>query len=339
MNNTKLKDKTTQKTVDVAVFGTGSIGTRHLDVLGDLAVGQVLAIPRRPDRASELRSQGFSVADSLEQASGLGAGLCIISTETGHHVEDGLRAMELGFDVLMEKPMASDAAGARSLQEASKKTGRNLFVGCVMRFSDSLNIFRDWLPKAGSVHSVRIECQSYLPDWKPDRDYHKSYSARSVEGGVLLDLIHEVDYAGWIFGWPKEIQGRLKNTGRLGISSEEMAEITWETDAGTSVSIMLDYLSRTPARNMSAFGSDGTLVWDHIAGRVALELPGAVPEAMDSNQERNGMFSSQTTAFLDTVAGKHDDRLATADDGVRAVAICDAVRRSSESGRMEKVEY
>ncbi len=37
--------------------------------------------------------------------------------------------------------------------------------------------------------------QSWLPDWRPDRDYRESYSARLDEGGVLRDLVHEIDYA------------------------------------------------------------------------------------------------------------------------------------------------
>jgi len=328
-----------QKTYVVAVLGTGSIGSRHLDVLRTLGGAQGLAIPRRPARAQELETQGGAVTGSLEQAADSGAGLCIIATETGRHVEDGLQALKLGFDVLMEKPLASDSAGARLLNEAAAKAKRKLYVGCVMRFSESLNIFRDRLPTIGDVHSVRIECQSYLPDWRPNQDYRDSYSARAVEGGVLLDLIHEVDYAGWIFGWPEGTRGKLTNTGRLGIESEEVAELNWATPSGTSVSIMLDYLSRTPNRRMRAFGSEGELTWDGIVNRVSLQLVGKSQVIENSDQERNAMFSAQTTAFIDAIAGAQDGRLASSDEGVWALAVCDAARRSSDSGQIEKVEY
>ena len=42
---------------------------------------------------------------------------------------------------------------------------------------------------------------SYLPGWRPGTDYRQSYSAqRRLGGGVLLDVIHEVDYAAWVLG-------------------------------------------------------------------------------------------------------------------------------------------
>ena len=111
---------------------------------------------------------------------------------------------------------------------------------------------RDLLPQIGAVHAVRVECQSYLPDWRPGSDYRESYSARADEGGVLRDLIHEIDYATWLFGWPVAVTARYGNTGRLGIAAEEWAELAWEAPADVEVSMRLDYLTRPPRRVMRA---------------------------------------------------------------------------------------
>jgi hypothetical protein len=51
------------------------------------------------------------------------------------------------------------------------------------------------------------------------------------------------------------------------------------------------------------------------------------------------MFLSQTLAFIETARGTDDPRLATADDGVNALAVCDAARLASDSRREEKVAY
>ena len=193
----------------VAVLGTGSIGSRHLDVLNGAEGFSTIAVPLRCSRAGELNELGQETAASLAEAAANGATSCVIASETGRHLEDGILALDCGLDLLVEKPLAPTALESSKLLEHAKSTGRNLYVGCVMRFSESLRTFRDHLPEVGQLHSVRIECQSYLPDWRPQRSYLESYAARANEGGVLLDLIHEIDYAGWIFGWPQSVQAKL----------------------------------------------------------------------------------------------------------------------------------
>jgi predicted dehydrogenase len=323
----------------VAVVGTGSAGMRHLEVLRAVGEGLPIAVPKRLTRISQLEEAGYSAALDLDQAIRQGANLCIIATDTSSHVEDGLAAIEHGLDVLVEKPLATNADGARRLNGGARKAGRSIFTACALRFSESLNTFRELLDEAGQLHSVRIECQSYLPDWRPGTSYQDSYSARSDEGGVLRDLIHEIDYAGWLYGWPASVQARLRYLGRLGISAEEVAELTWDSPAGCVVSIGLDYLSRPPRRRMRASGDRGTLEWDAIAETVTLMVDGTPDKVMRSPQTRNEMFTAQACAFINVAGGTRDPRLASGDDGGKALAVCDAARCSSSSGREEQVEY
>ena len=293
----------------------------------------------RSSRLAELEEQGLSTAASLQEAAADGAKIAVVATDTSRHFEDTLSALSQGFDVLVEKPMAVDAAQAHRISEQTEKLGRQVFVGCVLRFSQALQTFRELLPAVGQLHSVRIECQSYLPDWRPQRPYQQSYSARSGEGGVLLDLIHEIDYAGWIYGWPVTLQGNLRNLDRLGIDSDEVAELTWEASTGCIVSIHLDYLSRPPRRRMKAHGDLGTIAWDGISGTVQLMLAETRVQESRSAQATDEMFAAQIFALVNCINGESDPRLATGSEGVKALAVCDTARLSSFSRREEMVVY
>jgi predicted dehydrogenase len=312
----------------VAVVGTGSAGTRHLEVLATLPA--VTAIP--------ISKQRGRVAEDLREAAAKGATLCIVATDTRNHVEDATLAIDLGFDVCVEKPLATTAQEAVALHRYAIERERKLFVGCVLRFSESLNVFRSRLPVAGALHSVRIECQSYLPDWRPDRAYKESYSARLNEGGVLLDLVHEIDYAGWLFGWPKAIHARVRNFGRLGIASEEIAELNWDTGEFT-LSMTLDYLTRPPRRYIRAAGELGTVEWDGVHGTVTISRPESGHEIVRSTQTRLQMFAAQDEAFINTKRELFDPRLAAATEGINALAVCDAARCAATSYREEPVRY
>jgi predicted dehydrogenase len=310
---------------------------RHLKALRSLDNVLPVAVPYRRTRLGQLKEAGFEVAGGLNDAAGQGATMCVIASDPGRHVEDGLQALDLGLHVLMEKPLATNAIDAVRLVKLARQVDRTLFVACTLRFSDSLNRFRELMSQVGRVNSVRIACQSYLPNWRPHRDYRESYSARAGEGGVLLDLIHEIDYSGWIFGWPQNVRGVLKNTGALGIASEELADLTWETTEGCAISTNLDYLTRAPLRRAIASGYLGTLAWDGIQRKVTLTLTSQNPEEFPSAQGVDEMFSLQARAFIDACAAEPDPRLATGEDGIRSLAVCDAARRSSASGVAETV--
>lgn len=307
----------------IAVLGMGSAGRRHLAALSGLAGIRALATPAR-------------LANGLKDAVTRGAGSCVIASDTRRHVPDALAALALGLDALVEKPLAPDARSASKLLKASARARRRIYVGCVLRFSASLARLRRELPRIGAVHAVTVECRSYLPDWRPDRPYRDTYSARPGEGGVLLDLIHEIDYVCWLFGWPKAVEGRLRNLGRLGIRVEEAAELRWETSAGCAISLSLDYLTRTPRRRLVAFGSLGTLEWDALKGTVTASFPGRKTRVSRDPETRDRLFRAQARAFLARRSAR-DPRLATAEEGVRALSVCDAARRSSRSGRREAV--
>ena len=323
----------------VAVMGTGSVGMRHLRALTKIPGVRPIAVPSREERSQEMEKAGFVVARDIGVATEMGAELCIVATDTGRHVEDSIAAMGCELDVLVEKPLAPDARQGSILNGKAKETSRKLFVGCVIRFSESLDQFRNLLTRIGRLHSVRVECQSYLPDWRPQRPYRDSYSARADEGGVLRDLIHEIDYAGWLFGWPLAVQAKIRNLSRLGIAADEIADLIWEREDGVVVSLTLDYLSRPPRRSMKAMGELGTLEWDGIEGTVKLALAGSPCEVLRSAQSRDETFLDQANAFINAVKGPRDSRLATGDEGVKALAVCDAARRASASRQEETVEY
>ncbi len=323
----------------VAVIGSGNIGRRHLTVLKRLPSVQPLAVPVREARVPELLAEEFEVARDIGEARQQGCTHCVVATDTGRHFQDAIAAAENGMDLLVEKPLSVDAGEAAALQARVATAGQQLFVGCVLRFSESLNTFRELQDRIGRPHSARIEFQSHLPGRRRDRPYQESYSARVDEGGVLRDLIHEIDYAGWLLGWPGSVQAKLRNLDRLGIGAEETATLLWETKSGWAVTMTLDYLSRPARRRMRVAGEFGTIEWDGIEQSVTLALTGKPVEVRASEQTRDEMLLAQDRAFVE---GSGDDSfgpMAKAEGGVRALSVCDAARRASNSGSEETVRY
>ncbi len=323
----------------VAVLGTGSAGLRHLAALKRIGGERPIAIPAHPGRRCEAEKLGYDTAGSLDEAiERWGIDRCIVATETGRHFQDGQDALARGIHLLVEKPLCSDVAQAHQLWLQSQATRRALYVGCVLRGAQSLNRLRGQMGGLGRIHAIRIECQSYLPSWRPNRPYRESYSARSDDGGVLRDLIHEIDYAGWLFGWPDKVRALVQNRGRLGIESEESADLEWETAEGAVLSMRLDYLTKPARRRVVIFGEYGTGEWDGIRHAVRWSLDGRPVEETIAAQTLDDLFETQARAFLQ--ADPASERFPVSGlDGIRALAVCEAARRASDGLAVEKVVY
>lgn len=131
----------------------------------------------------------------------------------------------------------------------------------------------------------------------------------------------------------------MRNLGRLDIGADEIADLAWETSEGCIISITLDYLSRPHRRYMRASGEMGTLEWDGANGTVTLALAGEDKRVFPSAQNRDAMLLAQDLAFVEARRGNFDARLASGEEGIKALTVCDAARRASDKRCEEVVIY
>jgi predicted dehydrogenase len=320
----------------VIVCGTGSIGMRHLRVLREHLGIEPVALPARAERVSAVALSGFRAVGALADVPA-GPVATIVATDTARHLADALRLLPMG-PVLVEKPLAPSAFGLSALEAAVQSTGHPLYVAFCFRFDPGLQDLREQLHELGTLQTVRIECQSFLPDWRPAGDYRQSYSARAEEGGVLRDLAHELDYAVWLFGRPTAVFAMLGPGDTLGIEADAAADLLWHVPRGPVVSIRLDYLTRQPRRLLRVTGSNGEAEWDALTQTVAVSVRGRAREEHVVSSSRDSVLARQTEAFLRCSKGADSAPLASLDEAAFIVALSDAARRSGTTGSLEVIQ-
>jgi predicted dehydrogenase len=263
----------TARTVSrVLVAGTGSIGRRHIGNLLRLRPQARIALLRDGARQDDYaRSLGAEVFGSLDEALAWRADLAVVATPSDRHSEVVAPLLRAGVACFLEKPLVIEADDLAELEILATRSGLPpTQVGCVLRFLPSLRQVHAWL-RAGAVGTVvraSLEVGQWLPDWRPAQDYRGSYSADPARGGgVVLDLIHELDLACWLFGGPTTGRPRLLGAwggrkSRLEIASEDVALLALRTDSGALLSVQLDYVARNPLRRLQVVGDAGTITWD-----------------------------------------------------------------------------
>lgn len=289
----------------VLVLGCGSIGRRHVANLGALEVGDVRVLD--VDRA-RARAAGMTVVDDLDAAWAWQPQAVIIATPTASHVKLALAAVEHGCHVFIEKPLSHQLAGVRELERAAAQRGVTSLVGCNMRFHFGPATVKRLLDAGaiGEVLAARLQTGSYLPNWHPDTDYRRGYSADPDSGGAVLDCIHEIDLALWYSG-PATLTGACAAPARaLGLDTDGVCELVLRHDGGAISGVHLNFIQRDYRRTCQLIGSRGTLYWDEEDGRVLRYGPaGQLAEqfAPPRGWELNQMYIAELAHFLRATRG------------------------------------
>lgn len=86
------------------------------------------------------------------------ADIAIICTQDRAHFQPTMQALELGYDVLLEKPMSPDPLECIEMKQAAEKHGRVLTICHVLRYTPFWMTIRDVIAKGtiGDVASIQL---------------------------------------------------------------------------------------------------------------------------------------------------------------------------------------
>ncbi len=135
-----------------------------------------------------------------------------------------------------------------------------------------------------------------MPDWRPNQDYRKSYSADSAKGGgVLFDLIHEFDYAEWFFGPVTLMQGKVGKFSNLEIKSDDYCLMNLQHANGQGT-VELSYAEKTPVRGFELRWERGLVRGDLLLGTLEIVPDGKEPSRRNcSVADRDVLYREQVT--------------------------------------------
>ena len=318
----------------IGIIGLGSIGRRHLRLVKEIRPNlNVVAIRSGLGGDVDEASLVTQTVASIEEALELGIEAAIIATPADLH-ESQVRALsESSIPFLVEKPLTLDLDEANHLLIHLDKSRGVGLVGYNLRYNSSLQHFRNLLSAntVGETLHASIDCGSYLPDWRPGRDYRTTPSAqKKLGGGVLRELSHEIDYALWLFGPFQSIFATVKNSGTLDVDVEDIATLYLESAQGHSVTLHLDFCRRHPNRSCTVFGTHGQVSWSGISQTVELIDPSNRLIRQTFPEERDEMYRRQINHFFEMVEEEQSPLVPVA-EGVEVMRLIEAAKESSRT--------
>ena len=256
--------------IKLCILGLGSIGQRHAHNARDLGC-EVFGFD--PDRDARKRFEAEFGQKTLPRDEALDAcEAVVIASPNQFHLDDLTEVIGRRKPVLVEKPLGHDPSRAAELIQQAEAKGIMVAAAQNLRFRKSVRAVKEWLNSGaiGDCLWARLTCGSYLPDWRPHQDYRENYASDPETGGVIFDVIHELDLACHLLGPARLETAVAVHTGTLSIGSEDISEILLRHDNGCLSSIHVDYVTRTKRRDLDIVGTKGAIRADLRSGRVEL---------------------------------------------------------------------
>jgi predicted dehydrogenase len=223
---------------NIGIVGYGSIGQKHHQILSSISNEFEFFI--------NTQQQGIKNSfNSLESFSSQDLDYIIIANPTSLHYET-LKFLDEQYKkikFLVEKPLFNNPQSFTS--------SSNIYtVGYNLRFHQIIIEFLK-LINDKEIISISFKTYSYLPHWRKNIDYQNSASAKkSMGGGVLRDLSHEIDLLNFLFGDSIFTYADSRKVSNLDIETDDFLLACGKLESGAPITIELNYFSRLNSREI-----------------------------------------------------------------------------------------
>lgn len=231
--------------IKFAIVGCGSIGKRHVAVLDAEQDAELVAIcdtdEARCKELSALYGNLKYFTDYETMLNTIDADVINVVTPHALHKKMSIQALNKGFNVLVEKPMALTLEDCKAMNEAADKAGKILWVVKQNRYNVPVKLAKDAIDKGMLGKIFMIKCDIL---WNRYQGYYDESPWRGKleqEGGALYtQASHFIDLMVWWCGDVVDVKAQIEtqnhtieteDTGSaiLNFSSGTVGSLNWTT--------------------------------------------------------------------------------------------------------------
>ncbi|MGL2988132.1 Gfo/Idh/MocA family protein [Flavobacterium sp. RSSA_27] len=303
--------------MNVLIIGLGSIARKHIKALQSLKVDAKIYALR--SNLNAVIEEGVENIYNLDNNT-IAFDFAIISNPTHLHHEFIEKLAHKGIPLFIEKPAIHSLENVDKLVKLIEDKKIITYVACNLRFHPCLTFLKNKLEKEiMRINEVNVYCGSYLPDWRPGKDFRTIYSVNpTMGGGVHLDLFHELDYTHWLFGKPLKVHSLKRNVSSLMIDAFDYANYVLEYESFTA-NVILNYYRKEVKRTIEILFENETLTIDLIKNTIVNSFGDFLYKENDFNIFDT--YKNQLEYFIDGLKGNRK-QMNTFADSIEVLKTC-----------------
>lgn len=322
-----------KKNFNSLIVGYGSVGSRHTKNLIKLGFKDITLYRTYKNKLSYSMPKAVKVFNNITSLLNLKKfNLVIISNPSSKHISHALMAAKKKLNIYIEKPLSNNLKGIQQLENLQKKFNLKILVGFQLRYHPGLILIKNLIKNKslGKVYSVVSDVGEYLPSWHPQEDYKRSYASnKKLGGGVILTLIHEIDYLYWIFGEFKSVYATGGKFTKLKLNVEDTILGNIITKNNVPISFRMDYWRRPPSRTLNIVCEKGQIFWDYYKKETIILYNNGkkIVKKLPPKWKRNDMFLKILKDFIFAIINKKKSMISLK-DGIYSLKIALLFKKS-----------
>jgi predicted dehydrogenase len=310
----------------VLVLGCGSIGKRHLTVLGvrrDVTIAAFDPVPGTREAVAAINPAINFFADEAA-AFAWQPELVIVANPNHCHKDATLKALAAGAHVLCEKPLADTVANGRLMVAAAERAGRQLMVGYTCRYMPAFAFLEEKARRGdfGTLVGGRAMVGTYNTII-----CSKAAATNPMFGSIIVDYTHELDMLGSIFGPARDVIARCNQLGnKPGIQCRpSLAAMLIEYQNGALVTVSMDYIQHPQRRLFEVFGDRQSALFDLQTNTVSIfDTDRDGQQVHHFPASRNEVFALEHEDAIGAARANRPARVT----GVQALAVLEVAERA-----------
>lgn len=322
-----------RKSFKSLVVGFGSIGNRHTKNLINLGCKNIDIFRTFRNKTQYPKIKNLNILKNFNEAIKKNKyDLMILANPTSDHINYAIKAAKEKINIYIEKPLSNSLKNVNLLNKIRKKNNVKITVGCQLRYHSGLNYIKEIIEKKklGKIYSVVCDVGAYLPSWHPNENYKKSYAGKKkLGGGVILTLIHEIDYLYWLFGKFKSVYSTGGKLTKLNIDVEDTLLSNIVTNKNVPILLRMDFWRQPPTRKLNIVGEKGQLFWDYHSKKTTLILKNGkkITKKLRSNWKKNQMYLDILKDFILKISNNKKIKISL-EDGIYALKVALSLKKS-----------
>ncbi len=327
--------------IKIAIAGLGGITqVMHLPILAKHRDAEITAIcDTEYSKVKNLLrgkdfAKGYKDVDTM-LAENADIDAVIIATRTDAHVETAVKCLEAGKHVLVEKPIARNAAETKKIVAAAGKSKKLLMVGMNNRFRTDSILQRNFAKgkELGDIFYVKA-------GWLKQKSSNQKWftEMEKAGGGVVMDNgIVMLDLGMWMLGFPevKSVSSVNYRHNTKTVEDSNFTFVKFKNGSCLTIEVSWSFLRSGEFFYCNVFGTNGSATINplRISKMINQQVFDITPKNIKQAQAGyKNSFENEINYFIGAIKGTHE----LISTGREALAVMEVIDAAYKSAKAEK---
>ncbi len=323
--------------IKIAIAGLGGITQiMHLPILSKHRDAEITAIcDTEYNKVKNLLrgknfAKGYKDVDTM-LAENADIDAVIIATRTDAHVETAVKCLEAGKHVLVEKPVARNAAETKKIVAAADKSKKLLMVGMNNRFRTDSILQRNFVKgkELGEIFYVKT---GWLKQQSSDQKWFTEME--KAGGGVVMDNgIVMLDLGMWMLGFPevKSVSSVNYRHNTKTVEDSNFTFVKFKNGSCLTIEVSWSFLRSGEFFYCNVFGTNGSATINplRISKMINQQVFDITPKNIKQAQAGyKNSFENEINYFIGAIKGTHE-LISTGREALAVIEVIDAAYKSA----------